>query len=110
MNQRVKPWQVALAAVAAAALVIVIGSRALRSAPIRSQAPAGVNPRHYEEEFGPRAGLLDEMKQKGLVPADAIDDGRGHFVSPSRLTPAELRLAEQVARAREARRTARRGR
>lgn len=106
MDQRVKPWHAALAVLAVAALAIVIGSRALRPAPIRSQAPAGTNPRHYEEEFGPRAGLLDEMKQKGLVPADAIDDGRGHFISPTRLAPAERKQAEQIVRMREQRRTA----
>ncbi len=96
MHQQVKPWHIALGVLVAVAVLFGIGSRALRPAPIRSQAPAGTNPLHYEVEFGPRPGQLEEMKRAGLVPADAIDDGRGHFVSPSRLTPAERELAAQL--------------
>ena len=107
MNQRVKPWQLGLGALAVTLFVIWIGMLAARPAPIRSQAPAGKNPIHYEIEFGPREGQLEAFKQAGLVPPDAVDNGKGSFVAPSTLTPAELKEAEKVVRSRERRRTAR---
>lgn len=107
MQQPVSRFQIAAAILAACGLVVGIAWLALRPQPIRSVAPRGSNPIHYEPEMGPAPGLLEQMKQAGLVPADAIDDGNGHFVSPSRLTPAQREWAQQVVARRAAQRAAR---
>jgi hypothetical protein len=107
MQKQVSRFQIAVAVLAACGLLTGIAWNALRPPPIRSVAPRGSNPTHYEVELGPAPGLLERLKQAGLVPPDAIDDGNGHFVSPSRLTPAQLELARQIARRRAARRAAR---
>jgi len=106
MSQQVNRFQGAVAVLAACGLVVGIAWNALRPQPIRSVAPRGSNPTLYEVELGPAPGLLEQLKRAGLVPADAIDDGNGHFVSPSRLTPAQREWALEVARRRAARRAA----
>jgi len=112
---KAKPWQITVAVLSLSAFLIWMGWRALQPPPIRSQAVAGSNPTHYEMERGPMPGQLEDMKKAGLVPQDAIDDGLGHFVSPSRLTREQLEFARAVERRRaewRARRsdTGRRGR
>jgi hypothetical protein len=94
--KRVKPWQTTVAVLLLSAFLIWQGWLALQPPPIRSKAVAGSNPTHYEMERGPMPGQLEEMKKAGLVPQDAIDDGLGHFVSPSRLTAQQLEHAHQV--------------
>jgi hypothetical protein len=107
LPKRVSRFQVALVALATSALLTLIAWNAFRPQPIRSLAPRGSNPTHYEIEIGPAPGLLDALKQDGQVPSDAIDDGQGHFVSPATLTSAQLDWAERVAQRRAARRAAR---
>ncbi|MCC2672183.1 MAG: hypothetical protein K0Q72_4655 [Armatimonadetes bacterium] len=107
MSQRVKPWQVGLGVIVAALFVVAMGVWALRPAPIRAQAPPGKNPIHYEIELGPREGQLERLQRAGVVPPDAIDNGKGSFVSPSALAPAELEYAKRIVRERELRRAAR---
>jgi hypothetical protein len=97
---KAKPWQIAVAVLSLSAFVIWWGWLSLQPPPIRSKAVAGSNPTHYEMERGPMPGQLEDMKKAGLVPQDAIDDGLGHFVSPSRLTPAQLEYARAVERRR----------
>lgn len=97
-----KPWQVAVAVLSLLAFLIGMGWRAMQPPPIRSKAVAGSNPTHYEMERGPTPGQLEAMKKAGLVPQDAIDDGLGHFVSPSRLTPEQREHARKVERRRAA--------
>lgn len=97
---KAKPWQIAVAVLSLSAFVIGWGRFALQPPPIRSKAVAGSNPTHYEMERGPLPGQLEDMKKAGLVPPDAIDDGLGHFVSPSRLTPEQREYARAVERRR----------
>lgn len=110
--KQAKRWQVAVAIAALSAFLIWMGWKSMQPAPIRSKASAGVTPIHYYVEEGPLEGQLEDMKAKGLVPQDAIDNGAGRFVSPSTLTPDELALAKQVEERRarwRARRAARGG-
>lgn len=105
MHARAKPWQVAHAALVLTTAIAIYGWIALQPRPIRVRAEMGDRPTYYEAEFGTPPGLLDELKRTGHVPPDAIDDGKGHFLSPSRLTPAELEYARQI----QERRLTRRG-
>ena len=73
---------------------------------IQSRAPAGAQRTHYEPEFGPHPGLLESLKRSGRVPPDAVDDGKGHFVSPSQMSPAEREAAAQIVQMRNAHRAA----
>ncbi|MBI2299624.1 MAG: hypothetical protein HYU66_11905 [Armatimonadetes bacterium] len=92
---------------AVATLAVTVAWLCTRPRPLRVTVAAGPLALHYDVEFGPRQGLRDALIRRGLVPADALDDGLGRFVSPADLTAAERRAAaERVAR-REARRTRR---
>lgn len=95
-KKKVKPWQIAVAVLLLSAFLIWRGWLAMQPQLPRSKSVAGSNPTHYEMERGPMPNQLEDMKKAGLVPQDAIDDGLGHFVSPSRLTPEQREYARQV--------------
>lgn len=98
-------WAVAGCGVLVAALLVVGIRRALPPAPGQGvQVEAGTSPRHYEPELGPEPGLLDRLKAAGTVPADAVDDGDGRFVSAAAMTPDERHRAAARVAARESRR------